>query len=423
MGVNFGAHLRAQRIARGLTQAEVGGHAYSPSYISLLEIGRREPTAKVIEEIASRLGTAAEVLESWDYGTEPEDVGWVLASLAARQAWDMRDYAQASHQARTAAENAWAAGRYGSWWDATYLQIESLAGLGEFAQARAIAEDLLCHPLAASSDALAVRTRQFLSAVCLGLGELVPALAHAREAVQAAAVLPVGSTLRIAALRSLVAALAESGCLDEAWEHCLVLGEQISEETPGQIAGEAEWVIGNVAFLRGDGEQGTRAHEHAAALLSPANDLLLWARFNKASAATRLSGGIIEPATLAALERAEIAYSIVGGRRAEQLELALVRARWLHLNAQHAEAAAQLEQIRSESHLLGHHTAAEAALLLGRALTAVGRPDRARALYHEARAGFLRAGLPEMALAAEHAAAGLLSRRRRALATASPAQP
>ena len=52
MGNGFGEKLRAERLERGLTQAELGKDLYSPSYISLLETGRREPTADVIEELA-----------------------------------------------------------------------------------------------------------------------------------------------------------------------------------------------------------------------------------------------------------------------------------------------------------------------------------------------------------------------------------
>ncbi|MDP9884201.1 transcriptional regulator with XRE-family HTH domain [Sinomonas atrocyanea] len=44
MGSEFGAHLRSERTSRGLSQAELAGPGYSPSYISLLETGRRRPT-------------------------------------------------------------------------------------------------------------------------------------------------------------------------------------------------------------------------------------------------------------------------------------------------------------------------------------------------------------------------------------------
>ena len=119
--------------------------------------------------------------------------------------------------------------------------------------------------------------------------------------------LPQGSTIIIGALRALIGALAESGRLDEAWKYCQDMNEQMDEHSMTQLAGEVAWVVGNVAFMRHDYAEGVKYHERAAKLLSPANDIDLWARFNKASAAVRLSSGIVEPETLASIERAELA--------------------------------------------------------------------------------------------------------------------
>ena len=48
MGVEFGQMLRSERLRRGLTQSQLGEGAYEPSYISMLETGRLEPTAETI---------------------------------------------------------------------------------------------------------------------------------------------------------------------------------------------------------------------------------------------------------------------------------------------------------------------------------------------------------------------------------------
>ncbi|WP_372498047.1 helix-turn-helix domain-containing protein [Sinomonas terrae] len=58
MGERFGTQLRAERTARGLSQTQLGGEEHSPSYICLLEIGRREPTPEIIAELAARLELA-----------------------------------------------------------------------------------------------------------------------------------------------------------------------------------------------------------------------------------------------------------------------------------------------------------------------------------------------------------------------------
>ena len=52
----FGERLRAQRLAKHKTQAELTGPGVSASYLSLLEAGRRQPTHKVVAVLAERLG-------------------------------------------------------------------------------------------------------------------------------------------------------------------------------------------------------------------------------------------------------------------------------------------------------------------------------------------------------------------------------
>ena len=62
------------------------------------------------------------------------------------------------------------------------------------------------------------------------------------------------------------------------------MNDQMDDHSMSQLAGEVAWVIGNVAFMRHDYAEGVKYHERAARLLSPPNDIDLWARFNKASA-------------------------------------------------------------------------------------------------------------------------------------------
>jgi hypothetical protein len=144
--------------------------------------------------------------------------------------------------------------------------------------------------------------------------------------------------------------------------------------------------------MRHDYAEGIRHHERAATLLSPANDIELWARFNKASAAVRLSSGIVEPETLAAIERAELALSIVGGNKTDQLEVAFIRARWHYLTGDILAAVAKLRQIHADRKVLARHTAGEVSLLLGKSLKAAGEPAEALVHLEEAQHDFSAAG-------------------------------
>ncbi|BCW49862.1 hypothetical protein StoSoilB13_22040 [Arthrobacter sp. StoSoilB13] len=380
MGNGFGEKLRAERLERGLTQAELGKNLYSPSYISLLETGRREPTAEVIEELARRLELAPKALEAWSQPVSVSDAEYVLAGLYARQAWDLRDYQLAASHAATAAQIALEAKNNSAWWNMTYMQAECVMKQGQLKECQQIVEHLLEHPMATESAGLGVRAWQMLAAVCHGQGQLATAVEHAKKAVQLSEQLPKGSTLIIGAHRALIGALAESGKLDEAWQYCLTMVEHMDEHSMSQLAGEVAWVVGNVAFMRHDYVEGIKHHERAAKLLSPANDIELWARFNKASAAVRLSSGIVEPETLSAIERAELALSIVGGNKTDQLEVAFIRARWLYLTGDIPAAVDKLREIYKDRKVLARHTAGEVSLLLGKSLKAAGETTEAPAL-------------------------------------------
>jgi pentatricopeptide repeat protein len=420
VGNGFGEKLRAERLERGLTQAELGKDLYSPSYISLLETGRREPTADVIEELARRLELAPKALEAWSQPISVSDAEYVLAGLYARQAWDLRDYALAAEHAANAARIALDGKNTSAWWNMTYMQAECLMKQGHLKECQKIMEHLSEHPMATESAGLGVRARQMLAALCHGQGQLGTAVEHAEKAVELCAQLPKGSTLIIGALRALIGALAESGRLDEAWKYCEDMNEQMDEHSMSQLAGEVAWVIGNVAFMRHDYPEGIKHHERAAKLLSPANDIELWARFNKASAAVRLSSGIVEPETLSAIERAELALSIVGGNKTDQLEVAFIRARWLYLTGDIVAAVQKLRDIHAERTDLAKHTAGEVSLLLGKSLKAAGEADEALVHLEEAQKEFSAAGAQDRVQQALDAVLEIrLAQRRAAAAEAS----
>jgi transcriptional regulator with XRE-family HTH domain len=418
VGNGFGEKLRAERLDRGLTQAELGKDLYSPSYISLLETGRREPTAEVIEELARRLELAPKALEAWSQPISVSDAEYVLAGLYARQAWDLRDYPLAASHAAAAAQIALDGRNTSAWWNMSYMQAECLLKHGDLLECREVVERLLEHPMARESVGLGARARQMLAVVCQREGQLTAAVEHATEAVAIAEQLPSGSIITIGALRALIGALAESGRLNEAWKYCQELLGQVDEHAMSQLAGEVAWVIGNVAFMRHDYVEGVKHHERAAKLLSPANDIELWARFNKASAAVRLSSGIVEPETLSSIERAELAFSIVSGTKSDELEVAFIRARWLYLTGDIVAAVEKLREIHAERDHLAKHTAGEVSLLLGKSLKAAGEAEEALVHLEEAQKAFSAAGAADRVQQAMDAVLEIKLAQRRAAAAA-----
>jgi transcriptional regulator with XRE-family HTH domain len=71
MSPTLGQRLRALRIERGLSQADLAGDLVSPSYVSLIESDRRSPERDVLDGLARRLGCSALFLES---GVAPEEL-------------------------------------------------------------------------------------------------------------------------------------------------------------------------------------------------------------------------------------------------------------------------------------------------------------------------------------------------------------
>ncbi|MFY0406360.1 helix-turn-helix domain-containing protein [Solicola sp. PLA-1-18] len=54
----LGGRIRQLRRERGLSQRELGGDELSPSYVSLVEAGKRRPSAEAVALMAERLGTS-----------------------------------------------------------------------------------------------------------------------------------------------------------------------------------------------------------------------------------------------------------------------------------------------------------------------------------------------------------------------------
>lgn len=78
--------LRAERIRAGLSQTALAGNDFSPSYISLIEAGRRVPTDGALVVLAQRLGTTAEFLRHGDKAPSEEkarlEIGFARLALA-----------------------------------------------------------------------------------------------------------------------------------------------------------------------------------------------------------------------------------------------------------------------------------------------------------------------------------------------------
>lgn len=329
----------------------------------------------------------------------PHLASHLVAGLNARAKWKARDFDEAFRLAAEAAELARDAGDELAWWNMRYLQAECLRDQGSIEEFLALASTLNDHSLTASSPELGAKAQTMVAIGLQGLGRLAEAATMAADAAKLAATDPDLLYVQVLAQRALIAALAESRLLDDAWRECLVLETLITDDVDEDTAGKGYWVIGNVAFLADRVIDGGRYHDLAAERLSPSKDVDLWARFNRASAEMRLQAKLGDAATLRCIERAELATDIVGGSERDHLEMSLVRAHWNSLIGDMQEALAILEPLCARSSILATQTSAEAHFLFARTLLASERIDEALAAFEEAAKLFDQAALPERSAA------------------------
>ncbi|MFE4196467.1 hypothetical protein ACFRJ9_11430 [Paenarthrobacter sp. NPDC056912] len=325
----------------------------------------------------------------------PQLAPHLVAGLNARGKWKERNFDEAFRLAGEAAQLAADAGDDLAWWNMRYLQAECLRDQGNIEKYLALASELNDHGLTASSPELGAKAGTMVAIGLQGLGRLPEAATVAADAAKLAARDADLLYVQILAQRALIAALAESRLLDDAWRECLVLETLITDDVDEDTAGKGYWVIGNVAFLADRVADGGRYHDLAAERLSPSKDVDLWARFNRASAEMRLQAKLSDAATLRCIERAELATDIVGGSERDHLEMSLVRAHWNFLSGDMQEALTILEPLCARSSILATQTSAEAHFLFARTLLESDRREDALAVFEESAKLFDQAALPE----------------------------
>jgi tetratricopeptide (TPR) repeat protein len=320
---------------------------------------------------------------------------YAAAELRAREHRSSHDFREAASAAQVAAEIAIAEGDPTSWRHMTLFRAESLLAAGDFEGCMEVAAALVTEPRDANLQ-LQAQVHILLGQSRQGLGLLEQAADEARVAAD----LMNGEDdveIAVKARQALIAALADSGRLDEAWAECLIMADIISGEVDDQIVGKAYWVIGNVAFLCSKVAEGLDYHELAAATFSPARNLTVWAKFNKASAAMRLAADIADADTLRCIERAELATDVIGGTEEDHILLKLNRGHWNFLAGDQRAAVDTLDDIFPVPEKTSPQILGETCLLLGRSHAALGNAAEARKRLLEAADHFEKAGAPQRA--------------------------
>lgn len=342
---------------------------------------------------------------------------YAAAELLARDFRANHDFSNAAKSASEAASIALNDGDFESWRSMIYFRAENCLSDANFEGCADTASQLAKDPQL-NSPQFRARVHILMAKAHQGSGLLESAAVEAQAAVELTND-ESDLDLNVEARQALIAALADSGKLVEAWSESQKLASVVSEELDDQLAGKAFWVIGNVAFLCDKVDEGLQYHELAAATFSPTKNLNVWAKFNKASAAMRLAANVADADTLRCIERAELATDVIGGTVNDYVLLKLNRAHWNILASEPQAAIEILEDVCRRDDLVTPQRSGETRLLLGRALAAAGEKAEARDSFFKAAVHFDAAGAPDRAkqardfLQAEPGTASFSSRIRR----------
>jgi tetratricopeptide (TPR) repeat protein len=266
---SMGARLRRLRLAAGLSQSALAGGDVHPSYVSLLESGRRSPTPKILAELAARLGVPTAALTGDTRGGL--DTALVLARSAlglgrASEAVLLLDPLVAGIDVADLAADPRLFG-------AGETYAEALEGDGRLDDATAYLERLRAAAESAPSRLPYLPVVVSLARCYREAGDIGRAVDVGERALERVQGLRLADIEGYAALVSTVAgAYQERGDLLRAQ---IVLDDLVAlAETDGSEADRAPayWNAALLAVERGDAGEGLRLVEHADALLSGAAD-------------------------------------------------------------------------------------------------------------------------------------------------------
>ncbi|MGG5753414.1 hypothetical protein ACQ3I4_12445 [Zafaria sp. Z1313] len=253
------------------------------------------------------------------------------------------DILASGHAALRCADAHAASGSAAREWHFLRVACEALVLCGAFTAALSTSARMVASAYTEADDVALGRSLTLQAVALRCKRHFEPATEAGRRAVQLLDNAGAHPEYQAEAVQALISALADAGAMSEAWQYHARLAALLDGLLDENKAGKGFWTLGNLAFLAGHGETGAAYHARAGALLSPANDVHQWARFNKSSADLQLQAGIANQQTQDCIERAVLAYRSFEPGPSARLGLTVTYARWLHAVGRSGEALATLE--------------------------------------------------------------------------------
>lgn len=266
-------------------------------------------------------------------------------------------------------------------WDFNYIVGHAEILSGAYSAAMRTSELLIASPASAEHPDLRARALLLRAAALRNKSQHAPAITAARKALATLQELKsLGRHLSIQAeaYQGLIACLVEAEKTDEAWDLREDLKATLDRVSDAQVASKGYWTLGNLALAHGQHAEGLDYHARASELLAPINDIHAWARFNKATADVQLQAGIANEQTLHCIDRAQLAYDIIGGSESELVGLAVTRARWNVAAGELQKASDLLQEAMGSASYSEDSEHVSVHLLWAQILTDLGRVDEAK---------------------------------------------
>ncbi|MFL4908194.1 helix-turn-helix domain-containing protein [Streptomyces sp. MMS24-I2-30] len=297
----FGRRLRELRTERGLSQAAVAGNDMSTGYLSRLESGARQPTARAVAYLAERLGIDPSEFDEPSVGSVAEALA---LATSAKDDGALRKLAAALELSPAIDPTLR--------WQALWMLSGDAARRGAHQEEADLLERLVRTSEELTLPELRCRARARLARCLRSLGEIPRALQAGHEAYQLGRDYKLAVQDTSAALLALVSVEAEAGRLSDARAHADDLLALVTEIT-GTLRAEALWSAATVNFRQGNPATAGQLLEQAIEEFDSSADLVLWLRLRLAAASLYLQ---VTPRRLGdcrrCLDEAEPALALIG---------------------------------------------------------------------------------------------------------------
>jgi len=373
----LGSRVRAARVAKGWTQAELAGTEISVGYVSRIESGSRRPNLAVLTSLASRLGTPIEQLLQGVTASQYDEIrlGLDYAELALEtgEAVDAERQAQKflSLAVQSSLTDLACRGRY--------LYARALEANGDFDQAIIQLEDLVKD----APGILLIQGGIALSRCYRETGDLALAI-EAGERIEAI-ITDAGLDATDEAVQlslTVAAAYIDRGDLHRANRICTRAAERAEQLTTTVARAGAYWNSSYIHSERGDIQGALPLASRALALLAEGRDARNLARLRIRVGELQLQADPPEiENALVQLSRAreELISSSASELDRAYNELTIAQAHLLSGDLERALAAADLAESMAEPD--GHLVKAGALVVRGQVFAATNRTGDARQAY------------------------------------------